>query len=162
MVRLHLFVVVLFALPFVAQAKSPFHVSGYVTSVQTSGAFDIEGVHIRITPATEYRTRLGTSTTTTSTSERPTSFYPGESLDADGQLDQATHTLTATQIVLVAPSPASVDGTAIIDFIPPLPAALPASDRIVRADGFLLHITAKTKLNFTAPLTSIADIATNQ
>ncbi len=144
-------------LPTLAAAQDDYHLPGYVTAVLPAGAFDIEGVHIRITPTTQWRIHTGSSTTSTSA---PTAFYLGETLDATGYLDHATHTLTATRIDLVPTSTATVSGTAIIDLIPPATQA--TSDKVVRADGFLLRITEKTRLTFTAPLTSIADIATNQ
>ena len=162
---LHLFVAGFLTLSFVAQAQGPYKVSGYVTAVQPSGAFDLEGVHIHVTPTTEFRTRTGGAASKAPASG-PATFYVGETLDATGRLDRTSHTLAAAQIVLVPPSPASVSGIAIIDLIPPASAsasaAQPTTDRLVRADGFLLHITAKTKLNFADPLKSISDIATNQ
>jgi hypothetical protein len=160
---LHLFVAGFLALSFVAQAQDPYKVSGYVTAVQPSGAFDLEGVHIHVTPTTDFRMRTGGAVSKVPASG-PATFYVGETLDAIGRLDRTSHTLTAAQIVLVPPSPASVSGIAIIDLIPPASAsaAQPTTDRLVRADGFLLHIAAKTKLNFADPLKSISDIATNQ
>jgi hypothetical protein len=158
---LHLFVAGFLTLSFVAQAQDPYKVSGYVTAVQPSGAFDVEGVHIHVTPTTEFRTPTGGAVSKVPASG-PATFYVGETLDAIGRLDCTSHTLTAAQIVLVPPSPASVSGIAIIDLIPPALAAEPASDRTIRANGFLLHITAKTKLNFADSLKSISDIATNQ
>src|ERR1019366_1796394 len=46
----------LLCLPALALAQSS-QLSGYVTAVQPSGTFDIDGVHVRLTPATEFRTR---------------------------------------------------------------------------------------------------------
>jgi hypothetical protein len=160
---LHLFVAGFLTFSFVAQAQDPYRVSGYVTAVQPSGAFDVEGVHIHLTPTTEFRTRTGGAVSKAPAS-RPATFYVGETLDAVGRLDRTSHTLAAAQIVLVPPSPASVSGTAIIDLIPPAPASADqlATDHTVRADGFLLHITAKTKLKFAEPLKSISDVTTNQ
>jgi len=57
---------------------------------------------------------------------------------------------------------ASVHGIAIIDLIPTPPPELPTSERIVRADGYVLHITPKTKLNLDPAIKSISDITTNQ
>lgn len=150
----------LLCLPALALAQSS-QLSGYVTAVQPSGTFDIDGVHVRLTPATEFRTRASASSATVPASA-PAAFYIGQTLDAKGKLDHSTHTLTAARIVLVSATPATIDGTAIIDLIPPAPATQPASDHIVRADGYLLHITPKTKLKFTPPLTSLSDLSTNQ
>jgi hypothetical protein len=146
-------------LPAIAAAQDDYHLPGYVTAVQPSGEFDIEGVHVHLTPKTKWRTQANGSKTSASA---PESFFLGETLDATGYLDRPTHTLNATQIVLVPASIASVSGTAIVDFIPPARDAQPASERTVRADGYLLRITAKTRLKFAAPLTSVSDIATNQ
>ncbi len=69
--------------------------------------------------------------------------------------------MTATRIVLVPPSTASVRGTAIIDLIPP--AGQHTTVRTVRSRRIPApRITEKTKLNFAAPLKSATDIATNQ
>ena len=144
----------------VARAQDPYNLIGCITAIQHSGAFDIEGIHILFTPTTKFRTR--TSSFSTAPASRPATYYLGESIEAVGVLDNFSHTLTASRITLVPAKPASVRGIAIIDLIPSVAATQPASARTIRADGFLLHITAKTKLNFAAPLTSIADIATNQ
>ena len=156
---------VLFALPAlllppVPAAAQNYPVAGYVTAVEPSGAFDLEGVHIRVSPSTAWRTR--TSESTSQSAPAPTSFYVGETMEAEGVFDRATHSLTAKDIVLNPPSVASVHGLAIIDFIPPAPADQPSTDRIVRADGFFLHITAKTKLNLADPIKSLAGVSTNQ
>jgi hypothetical protein len=143
-----------------AQAQS-YPVSGYVSAVQPSGAFDLEGIHIRLTQATVFRSHT-TPSAELVPAAKPDSFYLGQTLDADGKFEKSTHTLTAAHINLLAPSTASLHGTAIIDLLPPAVANQPPSDRVVRADGFLLRITEKTKLNFAKPLTALSDISTNQ
>jgi hypothetical protein len=153
-------VAVLLALSLVAKAQDSYKVSGYVTALQSPGVFDVEGVHIRLTPTTEFRSRTGTLSA--ARASKPAAYYLGEPLDAVGYFDRTRNTLTAARIVLIPVAPATVRGVAIIDLIPPAPAAQPATDRTLRADGFLLHITAKTKLKFADPLKSISDIATNQ
>jgi hypothetical protein len=153
-------VAALFALSLAAHAQDSRHVFGYVTALQPSEGFDLEGMHIRLTAATEFRTSSGTPSKTPAS--KPAAYYLGETLAATGSFDRAANTLTASQIVLTPPTRATVSGTGIIDLIPNAPAEHPGPDRVVRADGFLLHITAKTKLDFAQPLKSLADIATNQ
>src|ERR1039457_7029641 len=107
-----------FCLPAIARAQDDYHLRCYVTSVQPSGEFDIEGVHVWVTPTTKWRTQANGAKTSTSV---PASFYLGETLDATGYLDNPSHTLNATQIVLVPGAIACVRGIAIIALIPPPP-----------------------------------------
>ncbi len=74
-----------------------------------------------------------------------------------GHWNKKTHELTATSVVQVAPSIAEVRGGAMIDLV--VPAKAP--ERILRADGYSLHLTPETILNFNAPVTSLADLTTN-
>jgi hypothetical protein len=147
---------------FAAVAETPYPISGYVTAIQASGTFDVAGVHVRLTPTTEFRSKATPSATATTPVARPDSFFVGEPLDAIGQFNRSSHTVTAASIVLIEPTEATVHGTAIIDLTLPALPSQAATQRTVRADGFLLRFTEKTRLNFTAPLTSLADISTNQ
>ena len=156
-----MFAVVLIAASFAASAETPYVVSGYVTAVTSGSEFDLEGVHVRLTPATQFRTRDKIANST-ATATRPGSFYVGEAMDAEGKYDRATHSVTASQVTLVPDAPATVSGTAIIDLIPAAPADLPYGERMIRADGYLLHVKSTTKLSFADPLKSISDISTNQ
>ena len=53
----HALVLAALVVPFTLQAPDPSRISGYVTAVTSSEAFDLEGVHIRLTPGTDFRTR---------------------------------------------------------------------------------------------------------
>src|SRR5579859_2416550 len=142
--RVFLLAAALGLLPAFASAQT-LHLAGYVTAVEPPNAFDLEGVHVRLAPTTQWHTRTDASTVVICSA--PTSFYLGETLDATGKIDTSTHTLSAADIVIVPPSPASVSGTAIIDLVPPASAAQPATDRLVRVFVNLPHTTEKTKLN---------------
>jgi len=144
-----------------AASGQPAKVSGYVTHVGSSRTFDLEGVHILTTSATKYSIRPYGSAGSTAT-PAPTDYFLGETLDAIGQMDHSSHTLTATEITVIPVSVARVDGTAVIDLMPSPLSQVPRTDRMIRADGYLLHITAQTHLNLDPAIKSIADIATNQ
>ena len=132
--------------------------SGYVTAVDSSGGFDVEGRHIHLAPNAEFQTRQNNRDTTT---KAPSVFYLGQPLDIYGRLDPSKTGIDATRIVIQPPEPAAVDGTAIIDLIPPPLHSSPGL-QLVRADGYLLRISPHTALTLAPPLAPGSPLTTNQ
>ncbi|HWB32264.1 MAG TPA: M48 family metalloprotease [Acidobacteriaceae bacterium] len=165
--RRPLVVLAVLSLPCAAHAATPLQVSGYITAIHPSSGFDLQGVHIALTANTQLcihtpATPSGyTETCKPAGTVTPPSFYIGQTMDAFGRINQSAHTLTADKLVPVPASIASVKGVAIIDLVPATQPTDP-KERTIRADGYLLHITAKTKLNLAPPLKSLADVSTNQ
>jgi hypothetical protein len=72
-----------------------------------------------------------------------------------------SRSLVSDHIVLRVPEPHIVTGLGIVDAVLPLPSAASPSDRLIRADGYPVLISAKTETSFDAPLSSVSDIHVN-
>ena len=135
-------------------ADSPI-LAGYVTHVSAAGAFDVDGVHVHL--ASDIRI-LDTKATTHTLVHQVDPVYVGQPMRLWGRLDRKSHSLDATFIEQTLPSPATVSGAAMIDFVP-VPS--PAGTHSVRADGFLLKFTADSRLVFNPPITAVDQLSTN-
>jgi len=137
---------------------------GYVTRVGSPTDFDVEGKHILLGPRTKVQNLLrdknGTEyRVTVADGIKP---YLGERLEIYGEASGKTHTVAANLIVLPPRALSAVSGVAIIDAIPDLPAGTSGStDRLIRADGYRILITSKTKIAYEKPLSSASDIQVN-
>ena len=151
--------IALFATSLCAFAEDPTKISGYVTRINTNGSIDVEGVHVQLAPGVEFHIRTGDRTGPASA---PGSYYVGETLDVIGPMDRKSYIVTATQVILNPVQPASVHGVAVIDAMPPAAPQQPATEKVVRADGYTLRLTARTNLNLDSALNSMSDISTNQ
>ena len=74
-----------------------------------------------------------------------------------GHMDRKKNVLTATNILEFPATIGEVHGAAMIDLAP----APSGSDKVVRADGYYLHLTPQTTLYFNPPMTKLADVTTN-
>ncbi|RXH56417.1 hypothetical protein [Granulicella sibirica] len=158
-----LFLLFLFALmlPFEARAEADPNIpvaSGYVTWLDASGAFAVNGYKVQLGPSTVFNRVFGPNLQMV-TRTNPYPPYLGERIDVFGKLGKK-HSVLAERIVLQAGN-SDVSGRAIIDRLPQGKEADGAGVRIVRADGYLLRLTNKTKLTFSPPLASIGDLDTN-
>jgi hypothetical protein len=131
-------------------------IEGYVTHVISPTDFDVNGTHIHCNNGTQF----GTSTNgVRHLSPAAKDLYIGEPLDVFGTLDRKARTITADEAIANTPQPQQLNGTAIIDGISgkqPGP-----GERLLRADGYLILITAKTHSVYTKPLVSLFDVGTN-
>ncbi len=130
-------------------------VAGYVTHVSAEGAFEIDGVHVRIAADTRI---VDIKATTHTLVHQLDPVYLGQPIRVWGHLDRKSHSLDATFVEQTLPSPATVTGAAMIDLAP---AGSPGGVHIVRADGFLLKFTPDSRLAFNPPLTAINQLSTN-
>lgn len=103
--------------------------AGYVTHVSATGAFDVDGVHIRIAADTRM---LDIKATTHTLVHQLDPVYLGQPIRVWGRLDRKSHSLDASFLQQTLAAPATVTGSAMIDFVP---AGSPAGVHIVRADG---------------------------
>ena len=138
--------------------------NGFVTTVSPS-AFEFNGMQVVLSPQTTFT--INHTEVTPHYSTRVSTLPPlyiGEALEVTGQVVENSSRIDASEIVILPPPSSQVSGTGIIDLIP---AATDAprgglGGKLIRADGYLLLIPASATLSFTAPITSIADIRTNQ
>ena len=148
----------LLALP-AARATDEPTIAGFVTRVASPADFDVDGVHVLLTPATTLQSRSGDKLTPLS-SIAP---FLGQFATVSGKVDRKALTIASTGVVLFAPQPFTVSGSAIIDLVPP-----PSPPILrVRADGRNLQISedildhpVKLSPGATAPATA-ADLHTN-
>ena len=155
------------ALPCIAQADPPDTLSGPVTAITSPTAFDASGQHISLSPDAQLCPPpphfFGTENEAQACKVRPAfttaDLFLGEHVLLSGNRQSAKHSFIANKITLRR-IPENVSGTAVIDLIPAQPAN--SAERLVRADGYLLHITPESKLTFAPPLNALADLSTNQ
>ena len=121
-------------LPCLARAQDDPAITGYVTRVAAPDDFDIDGYRVVTTGETELRT--GTPERLTSTH----SIAPilGQRCDLWGHIEDKTHSIRATRLVLPDPRATKVSGVAIIDYVPATP---PGDPHRVRADGRILELS---------------------
>ena len=144
------------SLPAQSTVQAPL-ASGYITSIESNGSFALNGVPVHLAPDVAYgvkvqdRTLLGGP---------PIAPFVGQFVTLEGRRDKRSGTIDATTVTVVSPTPGAVAGYAIIDSIPPSPAS-PPGDRILRADGYLLHLTPRSAVTLTPPLAHLEDLRTN-
>ena len=84
----------------------------------------------------------------------------GVALEVYGKPDKKTHAINAWEIRIRQRKP-EVSGLAVIEAVLPASGERSSSDKLLRADGYVIRITPETKTKFTAPLTSLADLQAN-
>jgi len=146
-----------------AQDKGAPALAGYATRIGSPTDFDVNGIQILLGPNTKFQTtsKVGSKVEFSPATVDDLALYLGEPIDIYGEAPRKTHTVAATRIVLSPREPHPVNGEAIIDAVLPLPAGASPTDRLVRADGYPILLTAKTVLVFDKPLTTAADIHVN-
>jgi len=162
--RLIAAVILLSAAPGLCQEETAPAISGYVTRVASPTDFDVNGKHILLSPKIKLQRieKVGSDKDLLTTNTYDLKPYLGEPLDIYGEMNAKTHTLAANRIVVPPRQSRTVTGFGIIDAVLPLPAsAAPSTDLLIRADGYPILISAKTKTSFDKPLSSASDIGVN-
>lgn len=136
--------------------SKPPDLAGYITRIASPTDFDVAGKHVILSPETTYGVQNDKQILSTRT---PLPLALGQSVDIMGRLDRKHHTITA-QFVFTHPyQPLAISGAGIVDLL--VPASATPTDRILRADGYLLRIHPGTALTFVPPLTAAASVSTN-
>ena len=130
---------------------------GYVTRAVSPTDFDVDGFHILCDSKTQFES---TSDEKTFLAHPARKHYLGQPASVFGVRNNKAHTIAATKVVVTAPEEESVSGLAIIDLLLPGDKAQPG-ERHLRADGYRIQITPKTKTTFHAPLSALQDVKTN-
>jgi hypothetical protein len=145
--------ILLFASSGIAQEPPP-AVEGFVTRAASSIDFDVNGFHVLSNSKTTFQ--VGSILRKYSTpADIP---YIGEAASVSGKLDRSKRQIMATEIVLHPVAERKLSGFAVIDRIL---SPVNSTDMLIRADGYFIRINSTTKINFQAPLTSLANITTN-
>jgi hypothetical protein len=149
----------LFCIPWARSEETPSPaIAGYVTAIASDTSFDVNGSHILCNGKTQFSTSADGKEPSTSTPEAP---YLGEPLDVYGVADKKTYTIRATEITRYPFQPYALSGTAIIDGLPDISEKASPDERLFRADGYRILVTAKTQTTFNRPLTSLSSVGTN-
>ena len=139
-----------------ALAQGAILLSGPVTDPGTPAEFTVNAVRIHCTPST-------VNVLFTHGSDKPVHGCPvrvlGESLTIRGERNRATLDVTARKITSEGFDDNRVDGFAVIDRL--ITPAAAEGNVTVGADGYVITLTAATRLAFLDPLTDKTPIAAN-
>jgi hypothetical protein len=139
--------------------QEPPTIAGYVTRAASGSDFDVNGVHVVCTGVR--RGAIETADGIRASAVGCPGFPPfiGEGLEVYGALNGHANSVDATRIE-IQPSPlGEISGAAVIDAAPAQDApGAQTSGLIVRADGYRIRITGKTKIEWSRPLQSLADV----
>jgi hypothetical protein len=156
------------ALPCVAQNVAKPHLSGYITRIASPQDFDVNGQHIQLSAATTISIQQPPSSPDAQKTYAPLPLsdlhpYFGEPAEIYGDEDTQQHSIHADRLLLGIRTPNHVSGSGIIDAVLSLSStASSAADRLIRADGYLILISAATVSTFKKPLASASDIQLNR
>jgi hypothetical protein len=135
--------------------------TGYVTRAASGSDFDANDVHI---VCSGVKSCVIESICDVKQSAVGCLGYPpfvGEPLKVYGfrRTVDRVDAIIATRIEFQPTLPREISGSAVIDAAPsPEPAGAMASGLLVRADGYRIRITGKTKIEWNPPLRSLADV----
>lgn len=137
-----------------AQHDRRIPVEGYITAVRAPDSFDVNDLHVAISP----RTGFGIIGTNAVRNDNPLreALQVGAFVEVKGKFDRHTKTTAATAIYLRDDWDRKLSGVGVIDKV-----VSHGSDPVFRADGYLIRITAATNLTFADELNSLADVETN-
>ena len=153
------------SMPAIAQSdgsKPP--ISGVITRIASDSDFDFNGYRVVVSQATVFQVEIKVAGDDALESAKPADLqlHLGQALNIYGELTGKPAQITASRIVSEpAAQTMAVSGTAVIDAVLPVPRGTPATDHLVRADGYAIRITRATKLKYAKPLHSAADLHTN-
>jgi Peptidase family M48 len=128
---------------------------GYITRAPSSSDFDVNGEHVLCANARATHELSNPDGAHPGCPTQP--IFIGESMRISGARNRRQHAFEAGQIIEVPAAMGEISGQAVIDAIP-AQNAFAAGELLVRADGYRIHIGAKTAIAWTAPLKALADV----
>ena len=159
--RLIAAVAVFFAVAEVSPCQeSPAALDGYVTRAASPSDFDVNGFHVLLTGTTliEQNTAAGQSGIAADNLK----LYVGLPIRVDGKIQNKSRSITAARLTLLQPEPQKAGSTGVIDGVISSPSVASSPDEhLVRADGYLVLISAATATTFTPPLDSTSAFQEN-
>lgn len=129
--------------------------SGYITHVSSASDFDVNGLHVICTSSTQ--TFQGSTDPAIPRISGGEVFF-GERVDLYGKIDRKKHEIEATKIVFRKFKPEVFSGLAVIDRILSSPTS---GELMVRADGYRISINSSTQVDYTSPISSLAEVKPN-
>jgi len=141
-----------------AQAQEPSlvpaGVTGYVTALHSSTAFDVNGKHVVTSPETGYG--LMGSSHTEKNSPLAQSIKVGAYVKVEGPTDRDSKTTQAIVLFLRDESDRELSGIGVIDKV-----ISAGPEPVIRTDGYTIRITSATYVTFSGEQKTISDIGPN-
>lgn len=133
-------------------------VEGYVTRAVSLADFDVNGFHVISGKRTSFLAETTPRTRITFTADP----YLGQAVTIYGTIKEKEHRVIAEQVLFRAVARTALSGFAVVERIvsPAGPVSAPLH-LLVRADGYVILISATAKVSFESPLTSVPDIMPN-
>jgi hypothetical protein len=139
--------------------------TGYVTRVVSSSDFDVSGIHILCGAKTLSELDIVNGMRRMVRGCPREAPYVGEPLVLYGYLSGKANTYDTIRIEKQPVAFGEVSGSAVIDAppvqVPPVQVSSGSSqapDRMIRADGYWIRITGKTKIEWNPPLQTLANV----
>ncbi len=131
--------------------------TGVVTDAGTPANFQVDGYRVLCTP-NQTLSQHGTATVASGSRECP-QHHLGETVLVDGVLSEKKRLVAADRVRVITPVDVRVEGSALVDKL------LHADKQgaTVRADGYVLQLTASSRITYESTLTpGLEHITTNQ
>jgi hypothetical protein len=143
--------------------------TGYVTRAASGSDFDVNGIRILcsgvnrgaiVTASGIRQSAAGCQGSAPYIGERLAVYSAQSSIQFEGGPNtERVDSINATRIEYQPMRHYEISSSAVIDVIPGQPlGSAPAADFLVRADGYRIRITGKTKIEWKPPLRSLADV----
>jgi len=134
-------------------------VEGYVTRVTSLSDFDVNGLHVIPGKKTTYHAENNDPHWAHVVTDPP---YFGQAVSVSGDIKKKTHEILAKDVLFHTLDTTPRSGIALVDRV--LTSVTPGSNPLrllVRADGYVILISPRTKISFQSPLISPSDVTTN-
>ena len=132
-------------LPLASALLHATEIRGVVTRAGTPQSFFVDEREVHCAPGKTKVVQLRTDGLTPDQPIACPQWVLGQYLTVEGRKDKSTQAVVAKEFVLDPPASLKVDGFAIVDRV--LPPVAPAT-AMIRADGYILRVTSKTKIAF--------------
>ena len=129
-------------------------VEGYITALNPPDGFEINGAKVATSTSTGYRL-LGEKKSRTDSPLRD-DLQIGAYVLVEGPFDRRTKTATARTVVFRDDWDEPVFGVGVIDKV-----VLGGAEPVIRADGYLIRVSATTKCSFHGGVKSLSDVGAN-
>jgi hypothetical protein len=138
-----------------ATAQDTAVIGGFVTRAASPSDFDINGQKVFCASITRIVEPEHPNASYLGCPNGP--VYLGQGVAVTGEWDKKSHIIRAAQIEFTPGPPHDVSSSAMID-APPESGDPAAGALLLRADGYRIHLDAKTQITWTEPLHSLADV----
>jgi hypothetical protein len=138
----------IFAIARVSPCEEPAPaLDGYVTRAVTASDFDVNGFHILLTGSTRIEQNTANGSSTIAVGDMK--LYVGLPIRVLGKIQDKSHSITATKLTLLQGELQKISNAGVIDGVLSSPSP---GDHLIRADGYLVLISAATATTFNLPL----------